>query len=395
MLNANTQNIDGKSLVLIYVGDASGCSHIRLRHNALWYCGHEHFGFTPVIMPIPTFDPQYLARAKAIIIQRPVSPAHVELVRRYKALQPKFGYKLVSEFDDQVWEIDGQGIPDYNTASLHFDIKGTTDVAEKTFPLFDEMVVSTEFLKVKLLERFPSVKKVSVIPNVVPRFLWSYPRKQDRTEDLVKPTVLYSGSPCHYRNPIPARKPSPQEPQGFPGVTPLKGDMDNAWCDWVIKNVKEEKINFICMGALPWFWESIKDKIRFVPWVDSQSYPRHVMSLNADFQIAPLVENNFNKCKSALRHTESCAAGTVLLGSVFSKDKWSPYEEINPKCKIIDTATVEDIDQIFWSLCKKENYNEVLNWQYNFINEKGFWMESNEHLQKWLCMIDSGNNSFI
>ena len=242
MLNANTQQMDGKNLVLIYTGDTSGCSHVRLRYNAAWYCGHEHLGFVPVLLPFPTFDPAYLARAKAIIIQRPVSPGHVDLVKRYKALQPKFGYKLVSEFDDQVWEIDGQGIPEYNTASLHFDIKGTTAVCEQTLPLFDELIVSTEYLKRKLLERFP-VKNVTVIPNVVPRFLWSYPRKQNITEDLVKPTVLYSGSPCHYRNPVPARKPSPQEPQGFPGITALKGDMDNAWCDWVIKNVKEDKSN--------------------------------------------------------------------------------------------------------------------------------------------------------
>lgn len=393
MLNANMN--DGKSLVIILVSDTSGCSHIRLRHNALWYCGHEHFGFTPVITPIPIFDPMYLARTKAIVIQRPVSPVHLEMVRRYKALQPKFGYKLVSEFDDQVWEIDGQGIPDYNTASLHFDIKGTTAVAEQTFPLFDEMVVSTEFLKVKLIERFQiPEQKIHVIRNVVPRFLWNYPRKENKTEDLVKPKVLYSGSPCHYRNPVPARKPSPQEPNGFPGITPLKGDMNNAWCDWVIKNVNENKIDFICMGALPWFWEPIKDKIRFVQWVDSQSYPRLVMSLNADFQIAPLVSNVFNKCKSALRHTESCAAGTILLGTVFSDDKWSPYEEINPKCKVLDTATVENIDNIFFNLCKKENYNEVLNWQYNFINQ-GYWMESNKHTQEWLCMIDGGNNNFI
>ena len=284
MLNANMN--DGKSIVMILVSDTSGCSHIRLRHNALWYCGHEHLGFTPVITPIPIFDPMYLARTKAIIIQRPVSPGHIEMVKRYKALQPKFGYKLVSEFDDQVWEIDGQGIPDYNTASLHFDIKGTTAVAEQTFPLFDELVVSTEFLKLKLIEKFKiPEQKVHVIRNVVPRFLWSFPRKENKTEDLVKPRVLYSGSPCHYRNPVPARKPSPQEPQGFPGITPLKGDMNNAWCDWVIKNVKEDKIDFICMGALPWFWEEIKDKTQFVNWVDSQTYPRTVMSINADFQI--------------------------------------------------------------------------------------------------------------
>jgi len=109
----------------------------------------------------------------------------------------------------------------------------------------------------------------------------------------------------------------------------------------------------------------------------------------------PLVENNFNKCKSSLRYTESCAAGTVFLGTVFSKDKWSPYEEIPEECKVLDTATVEDIDRIFWNACKKDNYNKLLNQNYDFINTHGFWLESNTHLQKWLCMIDSGNDTFI
>ena len=113
------------------------------------------------------------------------------------------------------------------------------------------------------------------------------------------------------------------------------------------------------------------------------------------FRFGPLVNNVFNKCKSSLRHTESCVAGTVFLGTVFEADKWSPYEEINPKCKVLDTATVEDIDRIFFNLCKKDEYNEVLNWQYQFINENGYFMEANKHLQEWLCMIDGGNNTFI
>ena len=112
-------------------------------------------------------------------------------------------------------------------------------------------------------------------------------------------------------------------------------------------------------------------------------------------RFGPLVNNNFNKCKSALRHTESCAAGTVFLGTVFHEDKLSPYEEINPKCKVMDNVTVEDIDNIFFNLCKKDNYNEVLNWQYDWINTNGFWLESNKHSQEWLCMIDGGNNTFI
>ena len=113
------------------------------------------------------------------------------------------------------------------------------------------------------------------------------------------------------------------------------------------------------------------------------------------FSSGPLVNNVFNKCKSALRHTESCAAGTVFLGTVFREDKWSPYEEINPKCKVYDDATVEDIDKIFFDLCNKDNYNEVLNWQYDWINSNGFWLESNKHSHEWLSMIDNGNDTFI
>ena len=131
------------------------------------------------------------------------------------------------------------------------------------------------------------VNNVLVVKNVVPRYLWNFERKSNIREDLVKPRVIYSGSPTHYKQPIPKLQPgqNPNFPKGHPGQPGNRGDWSTALCDWVIKNVKEDKINFICMGALPWFWECIKDKIRFVPWVDSQSYPRLVMSLNADFQI--------------------------------------------------------------------------------------------------------------
>lgn len=388
MLNANTQNIDGKSLVLILFGDSSGCSHYRLRWNALYYGGHEHLGFTPVLMPFPCFDGGWLARTKCILFQRPVAKQHIELVKRYKALQPKFGYKMVFEVDDQVFDIDGQCVPEYNTASLHFKSADTTAVCREVLPLFDQIVVSTEYLKRKMEEIF-DVHNITVIRNVVPRYLWSYPRKREITEDLKKPTVVYSGSPCHYRNPVPARQPSPQEPNGFAGISPLKGDMDNAWCDWVLKNVREDKINFVVMGALPYFWEPIKDKIKFIPWVDCNSFPRQVMETNADFSFAPLVNNTFNKCKSSLRFTESCAAGQVFLGTVFDTDKDSPYEEIHELGKVSESATVEQIDEKFWNLCKKENYNKVLNWQYDFVNKGGYWLESDKHANEWLAMVDS------
>lgn len=387
MLNSNTN--DGKNLLLVNLRDQSGCSHYRARWSILYYAGFDSLGYTPVICPIPTFDGAWLARAKCILFQRPIGPEDVELVKRYKALQPKFGYKMVFEVDDQVFEIDGQCIPEYNTASLRFNAKLFTENIHKIIGMFDEIVVSTDYLK-GAFEKVFDVHNVRVVRNVVPRFLWSYPRKKHIEKDIEKPTVVYSGSPCHYRNPIPAQPPSPQNPKGIPALAPLKGDMDNAWCDWIIKNVREDKINFVVMGALPWFWEEIRQKIKFIPWVDCNSFPRQVMETNADFSFASLVNNVFNKCKSSLRFTESCAAGQVFLGTVFNDSKDSPYEEINEMCKVKEDATVSEIDEIFWNLCKKDNYNKVLDWQYDFINKGGFWLESDKHTDEWLQIVDGG-----
>ncbi len=384
MLNAKTN--DNKNLVLILTSDFSGCSHYRLRYKASYFgavC--EQLGFTPVLLPAPLFDFNYLAMTKAIIMQRPIADIQVEWAKRYKALQPKFGFSMIFELDDQVFNIDGECVPAYNSASLNFNGDKLTENCRKVLPLFDKVVVSTEYLKQKIEEVF-DIHTVSVIRNVIPRYLWSYPRKKPITEDIKKPTVVYSGSPCHYRNPVPKRDPSPQEPNGFGGIGPLKGDMDNAWCDWVIKNVREDKINFVCMGALPWFWEPIKDKIKVINWVDCVSFPRQVLETNADFSFAPLVENHFNKCKSSLRFTESCAAGQVFLGTVFPD---SPYNEIHPDCKCPLDITVSEIDEKFWNLCKKENYNSTLQWQYDFINNNNYWLESDEHVNKWLAMIDN------
>ncbi|MCQ2210724.1 MAG: hypothetical protein MJZ34_10570 [Paludibacteraceae bacterium] len=398
MLKVN--NDDGKNLVLVYVCDNSGCSHVRIRYFAEYMNGLNN-GLSFVILPCITFDPQLLAHAKCIWFQKPVSDMHLEVVSRYKSLQTKYGYKLVFELDDLFFNcgLDDKyidGVPDYNPSTLHRNEeaeKHTEELIHKIVPMFDSIVCSTDYLRMVMQKKF-NIGTAVTIKNNVPRFLWNFPIRGDISNDLDKPTVLYSGSPTHYINPVPKREPSPQEPNGFPGIEGKKGDWDNAWCDWVIKNVKEDKINFVVMGALPFFFEEIKDKIKFIPWHNSHSYPRFVMQEYADFQIAPLVCNHFNMSKSALRFYESCAVGTVLLGTVFEGNNFSPYEEINNECKVKHTATVEDIDKVFWPLCKKDKFNEIRRWQYNYINQSGLWLESDENINKYLTAMDNMNNNF-
>ena len=118
---------------------------------------------------------------------------------------------------------------------------------------------------------------ITVVPNAVPMYFWGNKKKSPKKNPIKKPRIVYTGSPTHYSN---------QEK--------LLGDFENSWKDFVIKNVLEDKIQFICMGDLPWFFEGIKDKIGIIPWVNSYQYHLAVKDVNADFAIGPLVKNNFN-----------------------------------------------------------------------------------------------------
>lgn len=403
MLNAHTENVDRKNLALIYCKDTSGCSHVRLRYNAEFINGHD-MGVIPVLLPYPIFDGQYLARAKSIIFQRAMDNNDLNIIKRYKELQPKFGYKLVAEYDDLIFltneinDKDYDGVPLYNPGhdNITKHLPEIMDAMSKIMPYIDLVVVSTPYLKM-MFEKVFHAKNVIVIKNVVPRYLWNFERKQNITQDLIKPKVIYSGSPTHYKGPLPEIKPNtdPNCPQGRPSIPGHKGDWNTALCDWVIKNVKENKIDFYIMGALPFFFEPIRHLIKFIPWADSHTFPRKFMEVHADFSIASIVDNPFNRAKSSLRFTEACATGCVFMGNIFNDNDYSPYREIHEECKFKDTSTVEEIDNVFWNLCKKDKYNEVLNWQYDFINTSGCWLESSQHINEMLLMFDNNEQSII
>ena len=114
MLNARND----KSLVIIIVRDHSGCSHVRLRWNAMYYNGFDSIGFTPIITPQPIFDATILKQTKAIIYQRPIGDQDIAVLQEYKIHQKKFGYKIVFECDDQIFDIDGEGLPEYNMCKV-------------------------------------------------------------------------------------------------------------------------------------------------------------------------------------------------------------------------------------------------------------------------------------
>lgn len=282
-----------------------------------------------------------------IFVQRCVEQPLFDIMKECK----NNGTKIVLDFDDLLFTGYNEGIPSYNHSKDEIDVKQTTQCLKDNLDVVDKVVVSTEYLKNVFTDTF-NFNRVEVIPNYLPRFIYHFDRKEPLTDNIVKPTILYAGSSTHYSDKD-------------------TGDFNKALIDFIKNNI--DKINFVIIGKVPFFFSDIADKILCFEPINILAYPNLLHSINADFIIAPLKENVFNKCKSNLKYLESCAVGAVMIGSSFED---SPYNCIDERCKIQKTMNSKHIEKMFWKLCEKDTYNEILTNQYEYMNENG-WLENN------------------
>lgn len=354
-----------KNLVISYVSDSTGCGHIRNIFPMTYL--NSLFGktgrFNIIISPIMLFQHDILIRTRSIFFQRTMAPGHMQAVKMYKDNQSKYGYKMVYDIDDFIWDGPdvGETIPDYN-----FGKDGITpEVQKSSLDIMNEMDIvcaSTDFLGQYIRDHGVTKPKVITVYNAVPQYFWGPHRKRPIKEKIKKPRVIYTGSPTHYNN-----------------MKKLKGDWENAWTEWVITNVERGKIDFCCMGGLPFFFEGIKNKIKIVDWVNSYQYHLPVKDYRADIGIAPLVPNYFNYSKSDIKHIEYCSLGILSIGTVFTNGKPSPYD--NNLLKVTNDCSVQDINQLVDEYTEPENYNKIIKQQYEILDKTGRWMESEKYVK--------------
>jgi len=67
-----------------------------------------------------------------------------------------------------------------------------------------------------------------------------------------------------------------------------------------------------------------KNRVEHYPWVNTMVYPYKIAILDPDIAIIPLEDNEFNRCKSAIKWVEMGSIGVPSVTSYVS-----PYKEIN------------------------------------------------------------------
>jgi hypothetical protein len=366
-----------KNLVISYVSDSAGCGHIRnifpmTYINSIFA---REGSIIPMIAPFFLFQHDLLIRTRSIFFQRTMSPAQLPHIQQYKELQKNYNYKMIYDIDDFIWygENGFEGIPSYNFASTTIG-DDTKKASIEIMNMMDIVCVSTNFLK-DYLSKNGVKTNIVVINNTVPKYFWHDLRRSNIKEIIKKPRVIYTGSPTHYNSKL-----------------QLLGDIaanNNAWLEWIIKNVKDNKIDFMCMGSpqegVPFFFKSIESKMISVKWVNSFKYHLPILKYKPDINLMPLVPNMFNFSKSNIKYIESCAAGSIGVGSVFTCGYPSPYDE--NIVKIPDTYTYEQFDNKIQESLEPNTFNDIIDKQYKQLNENGWWLESDKFINKIVSLF--------
>lgn len=352
--------IQQKRYALIIGGDRGPCQQARFGNWATLLNSSITGEAEMVFCSEPIMDPYILAHTAVVVLPRPYLPMHGGNVRRYGELKKKYGYDIVLDFDDIMWTVDGRSpMADYNPSPL--DIGVSDGVVEGCLKWVDRVLCSTEFLAYTFCRRYGEswVNRVAVLPNYMFTSLsWN---NHSRRKGPVQ--VWYGGSGCHFKN-------------------GMLGDFEGPWIPALSECIADGSISFHAFGescgVLP-EGTVLHGQVHSTTWLSTLS--RYA----PDIYIAPLCNNPFNKCKTALKALEACAVGAVLVASVFPG---SPYSGFTPQlCSVSRETTPEELASLFRTLGDSSIRKVCLRTQRYAVEKAGLVAENRAGMDAFMRAI--------
>lgn len=263
-----TLSSDRPPFILAFIADLQGCGFHRIMMplGAIVNTGAVDGRIDAQIWPD---DVVVAAKPDVIIWQRQVEDVQLEVMANWRKLLPDTLF--VYEVDDDLGEVP--------EASYHASYM-PTDIMErvaKGMALCDRVTTTTAPLAERL--RALGAKDVRVVPNGLP---------QERLRE-------HAPNP---RNRIRI---------GFAGGISHAGDLE------IIRHVMatvHEEVTWVFFGMQP---ENPSARTEFHEGVPVQAYLDKMSTLNIDLMLAPLENNEFNRCKSNLRLIEAGAVGASVI----------------------------------------------------------------------------------
>ena len=360
--------------VQVVTSGGSGCRFYRASMPAFTLNWMEQSGVHCIEVPSPLLEPGILNATRTIVLKSCAGWQGLELVKQLAAIRQKYPHlRIVNEFDDLCWgKVQvREGDSDFEAfAAKTWDEKHNECTIE-CLRLCDLVTTTNAYLASKF---YDVGAKTMIIPNAVPRSMWSLPRRAPLKEDLKVVNLTLSQCPQHF---VPAHK----DEKGN-DVPEQLGDYASAeWREWIIKHVKDGDIRLTQMGNPSFLWNEIQDKVKSLPWVSPNRFGSLMCRTNPDLVIAPMVPNELNRCRSDLRYVEAAVCSAAFLGSNFMD---SPYAAVPEISRVPLGATMEQLDEKLRMIKDRDTFNGLVEQGWKFLVEDGRIMESEQCMSRYI-----------
>ena len=263
---------DGKLHVLA-TGIPSGCAYQRIELPARGLAMH---GERVVLFPTMVVCPELLAWADMIQVHQPGMPQSLEVAAAFKEI----GKPVLIDSDDYIFGMSPTN-PSYNRIDFH-EVLRWLDLA-------DAMIVANEMLLAMYGDLVQDYCLKFVLPNCLPDDL-NIPVKQDY-ELHDPPRLLWLGGRSHYDDLELLDKLLRPLSRVHPFELHLMG------------YAPEDKRLFRGMNVIRHEGASVHE------------YRRKAAEIDADIGLCPLVDNQFNRCKSHLKYLDYGISGLPVMAS--------------------------------------------------------------------------------
>lgn len=302
-------------------------------------------------------DINQLASMSDIIVAQTVNST--KLLAYLKAYQSVLGKIIVSEFDDNCFEIDVSNVH-------HKAIGPGTEIERNSYDqikMSDAIICSTEYLASQMRTYN---KRVHVISNAIDMSLWGG-HVNKRMPDRI--CIGWSGGAGHSEDLKPLREPLLKALEMFPNL--------------------EVKV----IHGAPNFIDHPRFKYIHEDWVPINEYPKAYCDAGFDIVVAPLRDTEFNRCKSNLRYLEASSKKIPVIASSVEPYKktiqdgvdgflyTTPNNFLDILEKLVkDPKLRASIGQAGYDKIKKEFSSEVVALKYANILKSIFKEVGNERL---------------
>lgn len=360
--------------IQVITSGGSGCRFYRASAPAFTLNWMEGVGVHCIEVPAPLLEPGIIGATRAIVLKSCAGWQGLELLKQLSAIRQKYPHlRIINDFDDMPFgkNVVLEGDSDFEAfAAKTWDDKHN-ECSIECLKLCDLVTTTNKYLAKKLEE---AGAKVMIIPNAVPRSMWSLPRRAPLTEDLKVVNLTLSQCPQHF---VPAHK----DEHGN-DVAEQIGDFASAeWREWVIKHVKDGDMRVTQMGNASFLWNEIQDKVTSLPWVTPNRFASLMCRTNPDLVIAPMVRNELNRCRSDLRYVEAAVCSAAFLGSDFPD---SPYANVPEISRVPLGATMEQLDEKLRMIKDRDTFNGLIAKGWDFLIQDGRILESEQCMGRYV-----------